>query len=133
MISQAMGASPTQYQFPPPRDPSFQSHESLPLQPLGLSGRGIPRQNGQVYLRPRAIRSQTPLSEFAQDKIVFAGKPCIEENRWAIYFSQYCLYYIIQLDTPSTHSSFFLRTSGLHSQSPLSSMSFIQILSAILR
>jgi hypothetical protein len=38
---------------------------------------GIEKAEGQVYLCPRAAGLQM-LSELMQDKVAFAGKPCIE-------------------------------------------------------
>ncbi len=94
-----MQLSPMQYRFPPPRDTSLALHEALPLQPLGLSRKGIPRQaDGRVCLRPRPVKLGQVLSEIMQDKVVFAGKPCIEENTWALYFGMIIIKFVYTPD-----------------------------------
>ena len=82
-----MTSSPSQYQFPPPRDSLFAVHETLPLQPLGLISRGLPWPNGQVHLRPLTVRPGAPLSNLITDRAIFAAKSCVEGNEWAIYLS----------------------------------------------
>jgi len=49
-IITAMKSSPLQYQFPDPQDAALAPYELLPLQPLGLSGKGVPCANDQIYL-----------------------------------------------------------------------------------
>lgn len=80
--------SPLQYQFPSPRDNTLAPHESLSLQPLGLSAKGAPRANGQIYLRPKPVKPEITLSDLMVDKIVYSGKPCIEGSEWGLYFSK---------------------------------------------
>lgn len=87
-IITAMKSSPLQYQFPDPRDAALAPHESLPLQPLGLSGKGVPRANGQIYLRPKPVKPGTTLSDLVANKIVYSGKPCIEGSEWGVYFGK---------------------------------------------
>ena len=83
-----MVTSPLHYQFPSPRDSTLAPHESLSLQPLGLSGKGAPRANGQIYLRPRPVKPEITLSDLMADKAVYSGKPCIEGNEWGLYVSK---------------------------------------------
>lgn len=83
-----MTTSPLQYQFPSPRDNTLASHELLSLQPLGLSAKGAPRSNGQIYLWPRPVKPDTTLSDLMGDKTVYSGKPCIEGSEWGLYFSK---------------------------------------------
>ena len=87
-ISTAMTTSPLQYQFPAPRDEGLALHESLSLQPLGLSGKGAPWANGQIYLRPMTVKSGTLLANLINEIYVYSGKPCIEGSEWALYFSK---------------------------------------------
>ena len=92
MVITAMKSSPSQYQFPPPRDSIFAAHEVLPLQPLGLTARGVARVgNGQVYLRPMPVHLEASLSTLIADKLVYAARCCVEGNEWAIYLGiSYC-------------------------------------------
>ena len=83
-----MSTSPLNYQFPSPRDNTLAPHESLSLQPLGLSGKGAPRANGQIYLRPKPVKPAITLSDLMVDKAVYSGKPCIEGSEWGLYFSK---------------------------------------------
>src|SRR5260221_13038072 len=83
-IMTAMETLPLKYQFPTPRDNTLAPHESLSLQQLGLSAKGAPRANGQIYLRPRFVKSGTVLSDLIADKFGYAGKACIEGNEWGL-------------------------------------------------
>ena len=87
-ITNAMETSPLQYRFPTPCDNTLAPHESLSLQQLGLSARGAPRANGQIYLRPRPVKSGTVLAELIADRLVYSGKACIEGNEWGLYFGK---------------------------------------------
>jgi len=84
--------SSLRYEFPLPRDEGLALHESLSLQPLGLSGRGAPRNNGQIYLRPKPVRSDTVLANLMVDTNVYSGRPCIEGSEWALNFSELIFY-----------------------------------------
>jgi hypothetical protein len=90
-IITSMTTSPLQYQFPSPRDTTLALHKSLPLQPLRLSGKGAPRVNGQIYLQHRPVKSETVLTDLMDDNYGYSGKPCIEGNEWALYFSKLSL------------------------------------------
>ena len=83
-----MITSPLQYQFPSPRDSTLAPHESLSLQPLGLSAKGAPQANGQIYLRPKPVKSGITLSDLMVDRTVYSGKPCIKGSKWGLYFSK---------------------------------------------
>jgi hypothetical protein len=83
-----MTTSPLQYQFPAPRDEGLALHESLSLQPLGLSGKGAPRANGQIYLRPMTVKPGILLANLMNETYVYSGKPCIEGSEWALYLSK---------------------------------------------
>jgi hypothetical protein len=88
-ITSAMETSPLQYQFPTPGDNTLAPHELLSLQQLGLSARGAPRTNGQIYLRPRPVKSGTVLADLIGDRLVYSGKACIEGNEWGLYFGKF--------------------------------------------
>ena len=133
MVITAMKSSPSQYQFPPPRDSHFAMHELLPLQPLGLVSRGIPRPNGQVHLRPLTMRPGAPLSSLITDRAIFAAKSCVEGNEWAIYLSNcHILIFLSSLLTLITiFYSLLLLANCLHSERVSTPVSHLLVSSPI--
>ena len=135
-ITSAMETLPLQYQFPTPRDNTLAPHESLSLQQLGLSARGAPRANGQIYLRPRPVKSGTVLADLIADRPVYSGKPCIEGNEWGLYFGEFQFQtsrYNLNIFTFSNLGVGRLGESSLCSRSFSSYLPWTQVLSQILR
>lgn len=131
-ITTAMTASPLQYQFPSPRDNTLAPHESLSLQPLGLSAKGAPRANGQIYLRPKPVKPEIKLSDLMVDKTVYSGKPCIEGGEWGLYFSKLCSM-VLQMILMSFNFSNLVKFCDLYTRSISAHMSWILVLPKIFR
>jgi len=77
-----MESSALQYGFPPVRENSrLASHEALPLQLLGLVGRGIVRQR-MIQLKGMPINGQTTIRDIMDDKYsFFPTHHCFEDGR----------------------------------------------------
>ncbi len=139
-ITTAMETSPLQYQFPTPRDNTLAPHESLSLQQLGLSAKGAPRTNGQIYLRPRPMKSGTVLADLITDRPVYSGKPCIEGDEWGLYFGKLDFsnmivtsHIVLIFFTFSNFGVGRLRAGNLCSRSFSSHMPWILVLSQVFR
>ena len=114
-----MTSSSLRYEFPSPRDETLALHESLSLLPLGLSGKGAPCNNGQIYLRQKPARSGTVLADLMADTYVYSGRPCIEGNEWALNFSEaismiLCIILILHSPVISSESVTFVRDHSRH-------------------
>lgn len=74
------------YEFASSPDRGLLSQETLPLQLLEITNRGVPRGDDQIRLR-RAVHGELTVEDLAGDKLRFGNVVAIEGNRFVIHFS----------------------------------------------
>lgn len=98
-----MSTSPSLYRFASSslENNMFLSHETQPLQLLGLVNKGTPRvSDNQVHLRTMPVTRSTTLQHLADDKAFANAAECIEDGRFVIYFGE-CV--VCDQSSPLTH------------------------------
>ena len=75
------------------------SHETLPLELLGLVNKGNPRiSDNQVRLRRMPINTSTTFERLANDQTSFANPSvCVEDDRFVVHFSKCIMFDINKL------------------------------------
>ena len=90
-IMDDMSRSDSSYRFSSPnRALSWMSHETLPLELLGLVNKGSPRgSDNQVRLRRMPLNASTTLQALVSDRSNYANpNVCIEDDRYVINLSE---------------------------------------------
>ena len=86
-----MSTSDSSYQFTSStQGSSWMSHETQPLELLGLVNKGNPRvSDNQVRLQRMPINASSTFERLANDRTSFANPSvCVEDDRFVVHFSE---------------------------------------------